>query len=377
VDVVILVAGQGTRMRPLTHDRPKAMLLAAGEPVLHHLLSDLQHVGADRVILVVGHGHDVVQTFVGDGSRYGLRVQYVRQAKQLGAGHALSQAQDAIQSDEFVLLAGDAWYAPTVLASLLDGSGPALIQVPDVRAARYGLPVVRGTEVVDIQAAGPEASSHPCGGAYRLHRRILPMLPETQYKMVEALRKDMRVHDGWTSIPVAARSYVDIIEVQDLLELHGRLMETVTPSVEGTVEPGVHMTGAVSIGKGSLIRAGCVLAGPVVVGEHCDIGPSVVLDSGTAIRNQVRVEPFSYLSHCVVGSNVAVGSHTKLHRAYVDRGAELASGSHVPGGRGSILGSDCAMGPDARLEPNGSLGRGARVAGGRSVHTVPDHGMAV
>jgi NDP-sugar pyrophosphorylase family protein len=378
VDVVILAAGQGTRLRPLTHDRPKSMLLAAGEPLIHHLLSDLRDVGADAVVLVVGHGHDALQSFVGDGSRYGLKVRYVQQPKQLGPGHALHLARDAIRGDEFVLLPADAWYAPTVLAALLDTPGPALIQVPDARAARHGLPVVRGTEVVDLEPPDEApGAGHPSGGAYRLHRRILDLLPGAQYQLARAIRNDIKTDDGWRAIPVPAKAYLDIFEVQDVLDLHSRLIEHGGAGIEGTVEPGVHMQGLVRIGKGSVIRAGAVLQGPVIVGEHCDVGPCAVLQPGTALRNHVRVGPFSLLSHCILHSNVTVGSHARVHRAYVDRGAELGSGCHVPGGTGSIVGADAQLGSDCRIEAGGLVGNGARVAAGRAVHSVPDKGIAV
>jgi len=377
-DVVILAAGQGTRLRPLTHDRPKSMLLAAGEPILHHLLSDLRDVGAQRIILVVGHGHEALQSYVGDGSRYGLKVEYIQQSKQLGPGHALFQARASIRGEWLVVLPADAWYAPSVLAALLDAETPALIQVPDARAARHGLPVIRGTEVVDLEPPGEhEPSTHPSGGAYRMHRRILELLPGAQFQIPKAIQADIKGSDGWRAIPVPAKAYVDIVEVQDLLDLHARLLERIATENEGTIEPGARVVGKVRIGKGSVIRSGSIIEGPVVIGEHCDVGPCAVVQPGTALRNQVRIGPFSLLSQCIVGSNATLGSHSRVARAYVDRGVELGSGCHIAGGQGAIVGADAILGPDTRVEAGGAVGKSAKVAAGRAVTVVPDNGIAV
>jgi len=375
-DVVLLAAGQGSRLRPLTHDRPKSMLVAAGQPVLHHLLTDLAALGVQDVVLVTGHGHEQLQSFVGDGTRFGLSVRYVRQAKQLGPGHALLQARPQVRSQEFVVLPVDAWYAPEVLAHLLDNEGCALLQVDDSRSGRHGVPVVRGEEVLDLEPAGSEGG-RASGGAYRLHQRIFEALERHEFRLRESVRNDIQRHGGWRAIAVPPRAYLDIIEVRDLLDLHSRLLEAVLPDIEGTVDEGAIVTGQVRIGKGSRIRAGTIIEGPAVIGEHCDIGPGAILEGGTAVRNHVRVQPFTLLSRCIVGSNVEVGSHVRIQRAYVDRGTVIGSGVHIAGGSGSIVGADARLGDDAKVSPDGVVGRGATVAPGRTVSHVPDGGMAV
>jgi NDP-sugar pyrophosphorylase family protein len=274
------------------------------------------------------------------------------------------------------MIPADAWYSIDKLRSLLQSDGPTMIRVPTHRSQRHGIPIVKGAMVTDLETAG-EPASRASGGAYRLHRRIFDLLETHEHKLVEAVRADVRAGGGWTVVDAAEHSYVDIVSVQDILDLHQLLLERLEGGNEGTVEPGAVLQGAVRIGKGSTIRTGTVVRGPVRIGENCDVGPLAVLQPGTAIRNHVRVQPFCVLAECVIGSNVEVGSHVRVSRAYVDRGARLDSGVHLRGGPGAIVGADAHLEADACVPEGGVIGHGAHVAAGRTVQTVPDKGWAV
>jgi glucose-1-phosphate thymidylyltransferase len=376
MQVVILAAGRGMRLRPLTHDRPKSMLNVAGRPMVHHLLENLAALGVKDVLLVVGHGHDRVRAYVGDGTAFGVRVEYVQQERQLGPGHALAQAAPLVRKDWVLLLPADAWYHPELLRRLTAHRTSALVQVPDLRSARHGTPVLRQGHVVDMLEQQGEASV-ASGGAYLLHRRLFGSLQDVDYSLRDAIRADLHAHGPWAAVPAHPGEYIDVAEAQDLLELHSRLMAALGDHRQGTIEPGAQVTGPVELGHGSVVRAGSVLQGPVHIGANCEIGPHAVLLPGTAVRNHVRVEPFTLLSKCAVGSNVAIGSHSRLENAILDNGATVGSGVRLEGGLGLIVGSDAHVESGASVGPQGRIGRGARVAAGRSVQTVPDGGVAV
>ena len=105
MDGVILAAGEGTRMRPLTTDRPKALVTVAGQPLLAHAFDALLSVGVDRFVVVVGYrGSDIVDRY-GDSYR-GTSIEYVEQAEQRGTAHALEQALPLVEAP-FVVLHGD------------------------------------------------------------------------------------------------------------------------------------------------------------------------------------------------------------------------------------------------------------------------------
>jgi glucose-1-phosphate thymidylyltransferase len=376
MQVVILAAGRGMRLRPLTHDRPKSMLNAAGRPMIHHLLENLATLGVRDVILAVGHGHDRVRAYVGDGTAFGVRIDYVQQERQLGPGHALAQAAPLIQKEWVLLLPADAWYHPELLRRLTANRAPALVQVPDLRSARHGTPVLRQGHVVDMLEHQGEATI-ASGGAYLLHRRVLESLEGVDYSLRDAIRSDLHAHGPWAAVSAHPGEYIDVIELQDLLELHSRLMAGIGDEREGTVEAGATVVGPVELGPGSIVRAGSVLHGPVHIGANCEVGPHAVLLPGTALRNHVRVEPFTLLSKCAISSNVTIGSHSRIENAVLDNGVSIGSGARLEGGLGLVVGADAVLESGCSMGAESRVGRGAKVSAGRTVHIVPDGGVAV
>lgn len=377
MQVVILAAGQGQRLRPLTHDRPKSMLPVAGRPLIHHLLENCAALGLKDIILVVGHGKERLQSYVGDGKGLGLDVTYVEQPLQLGPGHALHQAGKHLKDDAFLLLPADSWYHPRLLERLRDAQGPALVTVAGARSARHGLPVLKGGKAVDLQEVKGDTDGRPSGGAYRLPRRLLDHMESAGFSLRDAVRRDLAANGPWNVVAAHTGEYVDVIEGEDLLALHEQLMGDLPHDIQGTIEPGVQVRGPVRLGEGSVVRSGTVLQGPIHIGRNCEVGPLAVLQPGACLRNHVRVEPFTVLSNCIIASNVAIASHCRINGAVVDNGVFVGTGARIAGGPDILIGADAVLDAGATILPGGRIGRFARISAGRVVRDVPDHGVAV
>jgi dTDP-glucose pyrophosphorylase len=104
---VLLAAGRGTRMRELTDDLPKPMIPVHGRPILQHILEGLRTAGVTEFLLIVGYRADVVRSFFGDGTQFGVHVQYATQVVQDGTGRVVELARDFAGKDPFVLSYGD------------------------------------------------------------------------------------------------------------------------------------------------------------------------------------------------------------------------------------------------------------------------------
>ena len=124
MQTVVLAAGQGTRMRPLTDATPKPMLRAAGRPLLEHTLDRAADAGASRFVVVVGYEADQVRDHFGDSHR-GLDIDYPEQTAQRGTADAVRAAAPELEDAPFVVLNGDALYDRGSLATLY-ASGPAV-----------------------------------------------------------------------------------------------------------------------------------------------------------------------------------------------------------------------------------------------------------
>ncbi len=131
---VILAAGLGTRLRPVTDEIPKAMVKVADKPLIDYSLDKLQEAGIQDVCIVVGYLADTIKDYLGDGSSRDMDISYVVQEEQLGLAHAVDQAKESID-DSFVVLLSDNLYADSLAdlkASFEDFGGEAGICVTEV-----------------------------------------------------------------------------------------------------------------------------------------------------------------------------------------------------------------------------------------------------
>src|SRR5882757_8863222 len=120
---VILAAGRGTRMRELTSELPKPMIEVRGKPVLQHIVEGLRDAGVRQFLIIVGYRADAVQNFFGDGSRYGIEIQYATQAVQDGTGRVVDLARNFAGDSPFVLNYGDILVDP--------GNYKSIVNLPD------------------------------------------------------------------------------------------------------------------------------------------------------------------------------------------------------------------------------------------------------
>src|SRR3990172_3646156 len=103
---VVLAAGEGSRMRPLTYTRPKVMLPIANKPILEHLLIEVTKAGIREFIFIVGYRDEQVRHYFGNGAKWGVSVDYCTQRKQLGTADAL-KAVDGMIDGNFLMINGD------------------------------------------------------------------------------------------------------------------------------------------------------------------------------------------------------------------------------------------------------------------------------
>ncbi len=115
---VILAAGEGSRLRPLSFDQPKPLLPICNKPIIQHQLEYMKSIGIRRCVIVVGHLGRHIMEYFGDGARFGVSIRYVIQEKPLGIAHAVYQLEDDIDRP-FLLFLGDIFLVPKNLDQML------------------------------------------------------------------------------------------------------------------------------------------------------------------------------------------------------------------------------------------------------------------
>jgi dTDP-glucose pyrophosphorylase len=198
---VILAAGRGTRMRELTADLPKPMIVVRGKPVLQHIVEGLRDAGIREFLIVVGYRGDTVRNFLGDGSRYDIAIQYTTQTVQDGTGRVVDLARDFVRDTPFVLSYGDILVEPTNYKRVV--SLPENVET--IITVTRGEDVSKGgavhlneqMELLDIrEKSRPDQTSSPWynAGIYAFRPSIfeftgkLDLSPRGEYELTDAIR---------------------------------------------------------------------------------------------------------------------------------------------------------------------------------------------
>jgi len=380
---VVLAAGEGRRMRPLTTHRPKVMLPLANRPLLEHLLCAVRDAGIRSVVLVVGYGEEFIRQHFRDGARLGLSISYVSQRRQQGTADALAAAAGCVH-DRFLVLNGDMILDAADIAGFITGTPPSMGICRAERPEEYGTVTVAGDRVSRLEEKSPRPASDLINaGVYLFDSGIFGILGRLrpsergELELTDALRGYI---EGGELTARHLESWMDVGRPWDLLDANARILEAMAHGVHGTVEAGAVVAPDVSIGEGTVVRTGTVIEGPAVIGSDCRIGPHAYIRGATSIgdgchighateiKNSVIMEKtncphFNYIGDSVVGSGCNIGAGTKIANLRHDRGEVRVSG--VDTGRrkfGAVIGDGVQLGINCSVNTGTIIGGGLRAA---------------
>jgi len=338
-EAVVLVGGQGTRLRPLTLGTPKPMLPVAGVPFLAHLLSRIAGAGVRHVVLSTSYRPEVFTGHFGDGSGLGLALDYVHEATPLGTGGGIRNAADRLSGgpDDPVLVFNGDVLSGLDLAALLATHAAAsadvtlhLTRVEDPRA--FGsVPTDPDGRVRAFLEKSPEpVTDQVNAGCYVFRRAVLAAIPAGRPVSVER-----ETFPGLLAAGAHVSGHVDAGYWLDL----------------GT--PAAFVQGSADLVRGRAPTA--ALPGPP--GEYlllpgAEVADSAVLDGGTTVGAGATVGASAVLSSAVLFDGAEVAPGAVVRRSVLGRGARV--------GPGSVL-SDAVLGDRAEVGAGNELQAGARV----------------
>ncbi len=333
---VILSAGEGLRCRPLTLTRSKVMIPVANKPLLEHIINAVAQNDIKDIILVVGYQKERIMDYFGDGIEFGVNISYVFQDAQLGTAHAVKQVRELVD-DDFLVLNGDNLINAGTIADLLAGRGGSvtLLAVEQEQTFGYGVVIPDNSRVKQILEKPKEVVSHLVNaGIYVFSTEIFDEISRTslsetgEYAITDTIQQ--MITDGKIVSMVKSKSmWIDAVHSWDFLKANAVVLEESKKDLKGTIEEGATIKGDVIVGENSLIRGGCYIIGPVIIGKNCDIGPNTVILPSTAIgdntsidssveiqnsiiMNDVRIGSNSYVSNSVIGANNIIGPHLSI-----------------------------------------------------------------
>ena len=177
---LILAAGEGKRMRPLTYERPKVMLPIAGKPIIEHLLEEVKEVGIDDFIFVVGYHDETIRDYFGNGERWDINLEYVTQKTQLGTADALRKTEDLVEN-QFLMLNGDTIVSAKDIKKVINNGINMVLGVIEVENPEdYGVVETEGGRITEIhEKMRVPISNLVNAGVYALDESIFGVLART------------------------------------------------------------------------------------------------------------------------------------------------------------------------------------------------------
>jgi len=333
---VVLAAGEGTRLRPLTRNRPKPMLPAANRPILEHVFDALVEAGIEEIVVVVGYKRDRVQNHFGPTYR-DVPVTYVTQGKQLGSGHALLQAREAVEGSLLVLNGDrliDAGTVTAVANSYAATDAPASMSVVEQQdTSRYGAVELRGGDIVNL-VEKPRHDDYRLinGGVYAFSEDIFTAIDDTTLQegelaltdtletLIETERvRGVEVEGMW----VDATYPWDLLTVAREVLARGRLIE---PSRRD----------GVWIADSARIHPEAVVQAPVVVSPDCEVGADAVVGPNTALGRNVTVGSNAVVQDSVIDADTRIDPGSTLLDTVTGQDVHLGASTTVPAGPSDV-----------------------------------------
>ncbi len=316
MQAVILAAGEGSRLRPLTRSKPKAMLPVANRPIIEYVIDALLENGIRDIVVVVGYRkEDVIRHL----NKLDAPIQVVVQERQLGTADALRAAESEITGD-FLVLPGDNYINAESIARIKKERN-AILVAEHPSPSNFGVVVIRNGLAREIIEKPEDAPTFTVStGIYSFAPDVFSYLRTNE--IPDALAAMIASGRRIRAIPAA--DWQDAIYPWDLLKLNSRMLKGIAPEIGGTVDASVVRRGTVRIGTGTTVGPNTVIYGPVTIGDNCNIGPNCVIMPDVSIGDRVEVEPFTYVADSLIMSDARIGSHSRIVSAVFGQGCILA-----------------------------------------------------
>lgn len=327
---LILIGGEGTRLRPLTLNTLKCTAPIVNKPFFMYQFELLKKYGIREVILSICHMPDKVKKFIGNGKKYGMKIFFIQEKKPLGTGGAIKNAEK-ILSDDTIIMNGDVLTdinlkelvklhtkseatATITLTEVSDPSSYGLVQTEGNRIKKF----IEKPSWADIKDKWINA------GIYIFNKKVLNHFPDGKNISLEREIFPWLIERGENLAGFKSKSYwIDIGKIEkykqanfDILEkrFHINFLEMKKGGNE------------IFSGKNTAINNGASLRGPIVIGNNCKIGKGI-LEPLVIIGDKCNIKDGIFMEKSILWDNVKVGSNVIIKNSVIGKGSIIEDNS--------------------------------------------------
>jgi len=337
---IILCAGEGTRLRPLTYTAAKHLIPVANKPIIYYIIEAIAATGIKDVGIVVSpYREEEFKGNLGAGERWGIHLSYILQRDPLGLAHAVACAKDFVKGQPFLVYLGDNLLESGVtdlVKEFKKGGTNSIIllaEVPDPRS--FGVARLEGGRIKGLIEKPKEPPSNlAIVGVYLFDSHIFEAIeeikpsPRGELEITDAIQR--LIDKGYQVLPHMIKGWwKDVGKPEDMLDANRLILEKLEPRIDGHLESS-QVKGRVIVEKGAKVHSS-ELRGPLIIGtgsiiEGSFIGPFTAIDGQVKIRKSEieysivmegsRIEGIRRVDHSLIGRNVHVSLKDGLPKAY-------------------------------------------------------------
>ncbi|MBS7655835.1 NTP transferase domain-containing protein [Candidatus Bathyarchaeota archaeon] len=387
---IVLAAGLGSRLTPITDNKPKHMISLCGQPLINYVLTAIKLNEVKDLILVVRKGENFTKNFLDNGEKLGLKLKYSIQEKPLGTADALKSALKFIDEDQFLVVYGDILLSSKVIQEALNcfkEFGENVITVAPVKNAReYGVIKEKNGKLVKLIEKPKDVSGEILvnAGVYILKKEVFNAIKETkksirgEFELTDSIKILLRKGISIRVVKVAYDEWMDVGRPWDILEANKRVLSWVKAEVLGEISEKATLIGKVHVAKNAKVKAGSIIEGPAFIDEEAEVGPNSLIRPYTSLGKKTRVGSccevknsvimdnakiahLSYVGDSVIGEFCNIGAGVKIANLKLDEKnvKMIVKGKKIDTGRrklGAFLGDNVKVGVNASIMPGVKIG---------------------
>ncbi|MDQ7008749.1 MAG: sugar phosphate nucleotidyltransferase [Candidatus Gracilibacteria bacterium] len=329
---IILAAGRGTRLKPLTDTIPKPMICIAGKPIIEYTLENI-YSQVDEIIIVVKYLSQKFIDYFGDNYK-NTKITYFEQGEDKGTGGAIRGIKF---EDDFLLINGDSIFEKKDIDNLINLENYGALVLKTETPEKYGIFEQNSDNfAIKIVEKPTEFIGNLANlGVYKFSSEMLKLVNEIElssrgeYEITDAINLFIKQisTEGFSPLQLLKLEgkFIDIGYPWDILSANKYFLEKIKKSeLNGEVENGVNIKGNIILGKGSILKSGTYIEGNVIFGENCIIGPNCYIRGNSVFGNNSKVGNAVEIKNSSIGNNTNIG-----HLSYVGD---------------SIIGNNCNFG---------------------------------
>ena len=325
LQAIILAAGKGTRLWPLTSTRPKPLLKVVGKTILEQKLDVLSAL-VKEVILVVGYKGQSIKDLIGEKYK-NLEIKYVWQKEPKGTGDAILKAQNLLK-EKFLLLYADDIYLKEDIEKCLK-KFPSLSVKEVENPASFGVIIPEKDYVKDfIEKPKEFVGNLVSTGILSLDKSILKEKIEKsergEYELANFLREFIKKRKLYF---VKTKEWIPISYPWNLLETNEFFLKKIKKRIEGKIEKYCQILGPVIVQKGTVIKSGTYIEGPVFIGANCQIGPNCYLRKFTSIGNNCKIGQAVEIKNSIIGDGTKISHLSYIGDSIIGENCNLGAGT--------------------------------------------------